>query len=81
MAPLSIRTDCDYCKHAWAMRATRWSPEYDGCDLEGEMSQDECDLAEVGKCPYFAEAVIEDLDDIDEDYVTLTRQLRKIQRD
>ena len=25
-----------------------------GCDLEHEMTQDECDLAEVGKCPYFS---------------------------
>ena len=26
----------------------------EGCDLEQEMTQDECDLAEVGKCPYFS---------------------------
>jgi len=49
-----MRTDCDYCVHAWIKRSTRWEPEDSGCDLEHEMTQDECDLAEVGKCPYFS---------------------------
>jgi len=46
--------DCYYCVHAWTKYSTRWEPEDSGCDLEQEMTQDECDLAEVGKCPYFS---------------------------
>ena len=49
-----MRTECDYCVHAWTKRSTRWEPEDSGCDLEYEMTQDECDLAEVGRCPYFS---------------------------
>jgi len=47
-------SQCWTCAHAWSKPATRWEPEDSGCDLEHEMTQDECDLAEVGKCPYFS---------------------------
>ena len=54
-------TDCAYCVHAWIKHSTRWEPEDSGCDLEHEMTQDEADLAEVGKCPYFS--VIEEAEE------------------
>ncbi|MPM59653.1 hypothetical protein SDC9_106499 [bioreactor metagenome] len=49
-----MQTDCGNCEHAWIKCSTGWEPEDSGCNLEDEMTQDECDLAEVGKCPYFS---------------------------